>query len=148
MTASNRHIGIVAVAAVLVGCGGALTTPDAPVADAGRPFAWDGGWGSIRDTGLGLGGYDGRGMNPCPNKMAEPIDGAPCQFLIPDAATCTGLGIRVHVLIDGVEVPQLPDDGWTFIDATETSVELHGAACDRATQSPTGVTISFTFYLV
>ena len=79
--------------------------------------------------------------------MAAPVDGTSCQFSIPNVAACTGLGIRVHVLIDGAEVPQLPDDGWTFVDATETSIELHGAACARATQSPTGVTIVFTSYL-
>jgi hypothetical protein len=140
----RRRIWLAAIAAAgLAGCGGSLVTPDAPVVDRGVFVLPDAGWSGTGDAAP----LDGPGMNPCPDKRAERVDGAACQFSIPDAAACTGIGIRVHVMIDGTEVPRLPDDGWTFIDATETSIELHGTACERASQSPTGVTIYFTFYL-
>jgi hypothetical protein len=132
----------------LIGCRGSLTAPDAPIADAGVPPTHDRGWPPVQDASVPDGfAFDGPGMNPCPDQIPEPVDGTACQFLIADAAACTGPGIRVHVLIEGEEVPRLPDDGWTFIDATETSIELQGAACERASRSPPGVTISFTSYL-
>jgi len=151
VTAPRPRIGLggVAVAAVLAGCGGSLTSTGAPAADAAAPR--EGGIGGFsRPDALRPPddiAFDARAMNLCPNKIAEPVDGTSCQFSIPDVAACTGFGIRVHVMIDLAEVPMLPDDGWTFTDATETVVELHGAACDRAHQSATGVTIFFTFYL-
>jgi hypothetical protein len=143
-------------AAVLAGCGGSLTTPGAPGVpplDAGADAPPRGIRIPVQDAAVtppdGF-SFDARGMNPCPDKIAERVAGTTCRFLIPDAGVCTGIGIRVHVVIDGFEVPPLwptMDDGWTFTDETETAIELHGAACERAAESPTGVIIRFTFYL-
>jgi len=44
-------------------------------------------------------------------------------------------------------VPRDASIGWTYTDATEASIELHGAACDLANQSATGVTIKFRILL-
>ena len=145
MRTMRRRIWLAAIAAAgLAGCGGSL----ADTRRAGRRQ------GRLRAPRRGLVGNRRRRAarrprhEPLPGQArgAGRRSGVPVPA-IPDAAACTGIGIRVHVMIDGTEVPRLPDDGWTFIDATETSIELHGTACERASQSPTGVTIYFTFYL-
>jgi hypothetical protein len=156
--AAARVLSIVA-AAGFAGCGGSLAWPGAPgvpPADGGAAEAGARGIGPFSpgtDAALtppdGV-AFDGPGVNLCPEKVAERVAGTTCQFLIPDAAVCTGIGIRVRVLIDGAEVPQLwppATDGWTYTDASETAIELHGAACERAGQPPTAVTIWFTFFL-
>jgi hypothetical protein len=130
-------------AAGLVGCGGSLTAPDASVVDSSVFALPDAGGPGIRDAPP----LDGAGMNPCPDQIAERVDGTSCLFLILNAAVCTGIGIRVQVIIDGQEVPQVADDGWTYADAAATSIELHGAACEGANRSLTGATIRFAFYL-
>ena len=124
-----------------LGCGGSLGMPDGPTMDGGTFVFPEGGWHATPDDAS----FDGGAMNLCPDQAAERVEGTTCQFSIP--AACTGLGIRVRVLIDGAELPQLPDDGWTYADAGETSIELHGAACARANQPPTVVTLRFAFYL-
>jgi hypothetical protein len=129
------------LAAPSLGCGGSLGMPDRPAVDGGVFVFPEGGWHAAPDDAP----VDRGAMNLCPDQAADRIDGTTCQYSMP--AACTGDGIRVHVLIDGAELPQLADDGWTFAGGGETSIELHGAACDRANQSPTAVTLRFTSYL-
>lgn len=93
--------------------------------------------------GDGSGGIDG-----CfSDWIAASVAGTSCQFLLPDAPVCRNLGARIAVYIDGAKVPQDPSNGWTYTDATEASIELHGAACELANQSATGVTIRFRILL-
>ena len=77
------------------------------------------------------------------NEIAESVAGTSCQFLIPNAAVCRSFGARMFVIIGGAHVPEDPSNGWTYTDATEATIELHGAACDLANQSATGVMIEF-----
>ncbi len=37
----------------------------------------------------------------------------------------------VHIYMDGQEVPRDPTNGWEYADASRTSIELYGEACDR-----------------
>ena len=93
--------------------------------------------------------FDGSSIAQClSDAIAERVTGTSCQFLVPDASGCQSLGARIGVFIDGVQVPQDPDNGWTYTDATEASIELHGTACELANQSATGVTIRFHIILL
>jgi hypothetical protein len=62
---------------------------------------------------------------------------AGCTFFTPDPPTNDGTTSRfsIGVQVDGVEIPQDPEAGWTHTDETGRIIELHGAACDAARAS-------------
>ena len=55
-----------------------------------------------------------------------------CAFAIPPPPTTDGTTSRsdISVFADGVPVPSDPNNGWTYIDSTQTAITLRGSPCD------------------
>ena len=149
----RREIGIaVALAAInLAGCGGSLTTPDA----AGGAGGGTGGTGGIRwDAGSDLSDaiftFDAYYCNLGLILPAPPVPGASCQYMIP-MPTCLGADpSHIGVVVDGIEIPRDTShmNGWDYLDAEMTAVQIYGPNCDalESGSAPT-VVISFKFPL-
>ena len=102
---------LLAVAAAIAGCGGALAMPD-------------GG-----DTGT-----------TCPYQvLLQPDTGTPCRYLLPPPPGCDDLD-RAHigVKVAGNEIVRDPNraNGWDYTDGTMDSVEVYGPSCDAITANP------------
>jgi hypothetical protein len=67
--------------------------------------------------------------------------GGDCRFAIPPAPTTDGTTSRtdIAVVVAGTEIPEDPNDGWTYTDVSYTSLQLHGAACAASRQQTVSV---------
>jgi len=72
----------------------------------------------------------------------------PCILAIPPPLNSdTTSRSRIRVNVDGADIPRDPShlNGWDFVDATQTSVEIYGPACEALTTDPPHtVTIAFS----
>ena len=71
----------------------------------------------------------------------------PCTFSVPPPPNSDTSRSRIRVRVDGTDIPRDPThlNGWDFVDATQTSVEVYGPACDALmTDPPHTVTIAFS----
>jgi hypothetical protein len=71
----------------------------------------------------------------------------PCIFSVPPPPTSDGTVSRsnIGVIMDGYSIPPDSMNGWTYLDATLTSFELHGSACE-AFMSGTSHTVGIVFH--
>jgi hypothetical protein len=145
---------IVLIAAGLAGCRGALT-PDGGSGPGSLQFDAAADAGAATEAG-GPGDIaiivDAMISPPCPfDHPAPKVDGAECQFAIPDPQPCEysagATRDRIRMKVDAGQVPQDAQNGWTYTDATHTAVEMHGAACDLANASSSGVVITFVILI-
>jgi hypothetical protein len=75
-----------------------------------------------------------------------------CSFSVPPSPTSDGTTSRGDISVKtttangaGVEIPQDANNGWTYGDATMTSILLHGTACDQW-KAHTITTVSIVFH--
>jgi hypothetical protein len=53
------------------------------------------------------------------------------------------------VFADGVPVPLDPNNGWTYVDSTQTAITLHGSSCNAILNGTAQqVMIAFPCYLI
>jgi len=152
------HLGLVAVALLSVaGCGGSLSPPDGGGGTSGTTGAGDTtGIGGTTGSG-GITGIDGSitirdaslDVVSCLDLLdqpAPPVPDTPCRYQIPpppcDYVSASNIGVRVN----GIEIPRdtTHTNGWDYTDATFTTVDIYGAACD----SLRNVTIVYRFILI
>jgi len=70
------------------------------------------------------------------------VDGT-CMFLT--RCFVAGGFDRIGVLVDDSQVPMSPSEGWTYSDASNTAIELHGQVCsDLMSGAAMTVAIYFT----
>ena len=92
---------------------------------------------------MALAGGPPRGGSPAYYPVADAIDvfntmnrvvatiGA-CTFAVPAPPGNDGTTSRedISVSADGMSVPQDSNNGWTYVDASHTSLTFHGSSCD------------------
>jgi hypothetical protein len=68
-----------------------------------------------------------------------------CMYPVPAPPTNDGTTSPsdISVVADTQPVPQDPNNGWTYTDATLTAIQLHGTSC--ATVRATGAAVSVVF---
>jgi hypothetical protein len=74
-----------------------------------------------------------------------------CAFAIPPPPTTDGTTSRGDILVfaDGVPVPLDPNNGWTYVDSTQTAITLHGSSCNAILNGTAQqVMIAFPCYLI
>jgi hypothetical protein len=71
----------------------------------------------------------------------------PCTFSLPPAPTNDGTTTRsnIGVSLDGTPIPQDPNhlNGWDYLDASQSSIQLYGPACQALAGPPHTLSIVF-----
>jgi hypothetical protein len=148
-----RRFALITVAIVVVGggaCGGSLKEPDA---GSGQLSGTGGGGG----TGGAAGADGGPGQiidvrppdEPCSlEARAMAVAGETCHFSIPPPPCSYADRSHIGVRVGSAEIPRDPSgqDGWDYIDATQTEIRINGPSCDAVTGGA-GVTIIYKIIL-
>ena len=71
-----------------------------------------------------------------------------CRFADPRAALFLRRPNHIGVKVGSAEIPRDPSgqDGWDYIDATQTEIRINGPSCDAVTGGA-GVTIIYKIIL-
>ncbi len=76
----------------------------------------------------------------------------PCTFSLPAAPTNDGTTTRanISVILDGTEIPRDPNhlNGWDYLDASQSAIQLYGPACQALAAPPHTISIVFRCLLL
>jgi len=139
MDGKRFFIVILSVGAALAGCARDLDPPRVQTTTT---------TGSVGDAGSGTPDARIKADGTCNYDVdAVPVStensGDSCLFAIvfPSDPNFSG----VHVVVDGVTVPQDVTNGWTYTDATQRVIQINGPTCD-AIKAGTVQTVWLHFY--
>jgi hypothetical protein len=70
-----------------------------------------------------------------------------CEYALPPAVTSGAVYYDViRVSAGGFAIPRDVDNGWSYADTTETTIQLHGSSCEVVRSNAYAVTISFSCF--